>query len=127
VTTEGAWVDRVRATLEELLTHPHAHPDAGVAYVEAARSGARALASLDRDVEVLIELIDRGRLELDNPRSLTRATAEGLAGAVYELISMRLIRGKENDLPELLPQLMFSLTRPYLGLEVALAEFHRGE
>jgi hypothetical protein len=123
---EAVWIDQVRAALGEMLAYPRTHPAyAQVIYVEAIRSGARALARLDRDVEVLVDLIDRGRFELKDPHSLTRATAEGLAGAAYELISMRLTRGDGADLPALLPQLMFSIACPYLGLEAALAEFHR--
>jgi AcrR family transcriptional regulator len=122
--TRVAWIDEVRAVLEEMLARPRAHPNAQAICVEAVRSGA--FARLDRDVEILVDLIDRGRFELDDPGALTRATAEGLAGAVYELIAMRLVRGDEDDLPALLPQLMFSLTRPYLGVEAALTEFHRG-
>jgi AcrR family transcriptional regulator len=125
---EAAWLDQVRAVVDVMLGYPREHPAyAHLIYVEALRSGARARARLDRDVEVLVDLIDRGRQQLDDPDSLTRATAEGLGGAVYELISMCLSRGGEADLPGLLPQLMFALTRPYLGLEAALAEFHRGE
>ncbi len=123
---EAAWIDQVRAAIAEMLAYPRTHPAyARVIYVEAVRSGARARARVDRDVEVLVDLIDRGRHELDDPDSLTRATAEGLGGAVYELISMSLTRGGEADLPRLLPQLMFVVTRPYLGLETALAEYHR--
>jgi AcrR family transcriptional regulator len=123
---ETAWIGQVRGAVQEMLTYPRAHPTyARIVYVKAVRSGARARASLDRDVEVLVDLIDRGRGELDDPDSLTRATAEGLAGAVYELISMRLVRGAGPDLSELLPQLMFMVARPYLGLEAALAEFRR--
>jgi AcrR family transcriptional regulator len=125
---EAAWVDQVRAAIDAMLSYPRARPAyAHLIYVDALRSGTRARARLDRDVEVLVDLIDRGRQELDDPGSLTRATAEGLAGAVYELISRALSRGGETNLPALLPQLMFLVTRPYLGLETALAEFHRTE
>lgn len=125
---ETAWIDQVRVAIEEMLAYPRAHPAyAHVIYVEALRSGSRARARLDRDVDVVVDLIDRGRGELDDSDSLTRATAEGLGGAIYELISMCLVRGGQDDLPALLPQLMFVVTRPYLGLETALAEFHRGE
>ncbi len=125
-TEQDAWIDQVRAAIEAMLAYPGAHPTyARVVYVEAVRSGARARARLDRDVEVLVDLIDGGRAELDDPAALTRATAEGLGGAVYELISMCLTRGGGGDLRRLLPQLMFVVTRPYLGLEAALAEYRQ--
>jgi hypothetical protein len=120
-TAQAVWVDEMRATLEEMLASPGRYPT----YAEVVRSGAEALAHLDRDFETLADLIDRGRFELDDPHSLTRATAEDLAGAVYGLISMHLIRAEGTDLSSLLPQLMFVLTRPYLGRDAALAEFHR--
>jgi AcrR family transcriptional regulator len=124
----GAWIDRVRAAIAAMLEYPRAHPAyARIVYVEAFRSGARARARLEDDVDALVELIDAGRAELDDPGALTRATAEGLAGAVYGLISMCLSRGgEEAELAALRPQLMFALVRPYLGLDAALAEFDRG-
>jgi hypothetical protein len=121
-TAQAVWVDHLRAKLEEMLASPGRYPT----YGEVLRSGADALAGLDRDFDALTDLVDRGRFELDDPHSLTRATAEDLAGAVYGLISMRLIRGDDgDDLSSLLPQLMFVLTRPYLGRDAAFEEFHR--
>lgn len=125
--TRTTWPAEVRAALERVLAYPGTHPDrTRTVYVDAVRSGNGAVERLDDDVDALAELIDRGRAELNDPDSLTRATADGLAGAVYELVSMHVVRGAEEELPELLPQLMFSLTCPYLGLNAALAEHRRG-
>ena len=53
------------------------------------------------------------------------APAEGLAGAVYEQISIHIARGAAGELPELVPQFMFMIVRPYLGYEAALEELQR--
>ncbi|HVY79058.1 MAG TPA: hypothetical protein VG898_11180 [Solirubrobacterales bacterium] len=106
-----AWVDQVRAALTRTLADADRAPR-------------------DRDVEALIELIDRGRRHLDDPRSLTRATAEGIGGAVFELIAISRARdegarGRGEEPSDLLPQLMFFALRPYLGVDLALAELRR--
>jgi hypothetical protein len=102
----SAWVDQVRAALAAMLADSGRVPG-------------------DLDVEALIELIDRGRRLLDDPRSLTRATAEGIGGAAFETVAISSARGGGEEPIDLLPGLMFLALRPYLGVEAALAEFHR--
>jgi AcrR family transcriptional regulator len=76
-------------------------------------------------VNAVIDLVDLGRQELDDPDSLTRATAEGIGGAVYEQVTMELARGGVEDYSRLLPNLMFLIVRPYLGIEAATEELVR--
>jgi AcrR family transcriptional regulator len=125
---EDTWLEQMRAVGQAITGYLMEHPDhARILYVEGLMAGERVRAVLDRNVNVFIELIDLGRQELDDPDSLTRATAEGLAGAIYEQVSIRLIRGADEEIPELLPQLLFMVVRPYLGLEAAMRELRGGE
>ena len=67
-------------------------------------------------------MIDAGRRELDDPESLTPATAESVGGAIF--LRMRQVIDDEGTdrLNELLPELMYMAVLPYLGPEVAAEE-----
>ena len=120
------WADRMRAVGNAVFGYLQEHPaHAKILYVEGQRAGDVGRILLERSVNFYTELIDAGRQELDDPDSVTRATAEGLAGAVYEQVSLHLARGTPAELPQLLPQLMFMVVQPYLGYEAALEELRR--
>jgi AcrR family transcriptional regulator len=124
--SEEAWLDRMRAIGRAIIDYLHRYPDRGrFLFVEGASAGPRARALLEQNVSAFVELLDLGRRELDDPDSLSRATAEGIAGAVNEQVSLHLIRGADAELAKLLPQLMFIVARPYLGLDAALEELNR--
>src|SRR4029077_16448017 len=53
-------------------------------------------------------------------------TGEALAGSTYGKISWRVVEGRADELPELVPQLMSAAVMPYLGIEAGLAELSRG-
>jgi AcrR family transcriptional regulator len=53
--------------------------------------------------------------------------AETLVGGVYEVVYSRVLRGEIRALPELLPDLTYSMLLPYVGAEAALAERGRLE
>jgi len=123
---EDVWHEQMRAVGEAVFGYLMEFPaHARILYVEGPLAGEAARALVERNVDIYTELIDGGRRELDDPESLTRATAEGLAGAVYEQVSIHLARGSADDLPQLLPQLMFMVVRPYLGYEAAMRELQR--
>ncbi len=124
--SRDTWVEQMRAVGEEIYDYATKHPaHARIIYVEGPAAGERARQRVASTLEVFTELIDRGRCELDDPDSLTRATAEGLAGAVYEQAGVLLMRGADEEIPQLVPQLMFAVVLPYLGIEQAMKELHR--
>jgi hypothetical protein len=122
---EDAWVDRLRAVAYEMVCFlgedfARAHAMA----VEVLSAGPRAQAIRDAGMQALIELIDQGRQELPDPDSMTRATAEGVGGAIYDHIHRELATGSFEG-AALVPILMYNAVLPYLGTEAALAELHR--
>jgi hypothetical protein len=124
-TAEEVWVDRLRAVAYEMARF--LSEDSERAYlmtVEVLSAGPRAQAIRDAGMQALIELIDQGRQELDDPASMTRATAEGIGGAIYNRIHLDLAAG-DFDGMALVPTLMYNAVLPYLGTEAALAELHR--
>jgi AcrR family transcriptional regulator len=124
--TKSTWRERMRAVGLALVDYMMEHPDhARILFVESLLPGDRAWALLDRNIAFFVELIDLGRQEMDDPEALTRATAEGLAGAVHEQMALILTRGEDDTLPSLVGPLMYLVVRPYLGDEVAREELLR--
>lgn len=122
--TKDTWREQVRALGLALIGYLAEHPDQARVLAEMP-PGPRAWAVLNRNIETFVELIDLGRQEMDDPDSLTRATAEGLAGAVHEQLISHTSRGEHETLETLVGPLMYMVVRPYLGDEVALEELHR--
>lgn len=122
----NGWREQIRAVGRAIADYLVEHPGHGwILFVEGPAPGKPGGAT-DPNVEVFIELIDRGRFEMDDPNSLTRATAEGIAGAVNERIADTLKRRALEDIPQLTPELMYLVVLPYLGPEAAAEELHRG-
>lgn len=46
-------------------------------------------------------------------------------GGIYEVVYARILRGEIQDLPELKPELIYSLLLPYAGPEAAQEERRR--
>jgi hypothetical protein len=46
-------------------------------------------------------------------------TAETIVGGIYERVYSRVLQGKTSELPQLLPDLAYSIMLPYLGHEAA--------
>ena len=87
------------------------------------QAGAMAQAERERHLAQMVDLIDAGRGELDDPTSFGRGVAEGVFGSTYELI----IRAQQNgsgtrSAVEMVPELMYIAVRPYLGREAAREE-----
>ena len=122
-TAEDAWVDQLRAVAYEMLRFLQEDPRrAHTMTVEVLSAGPRARAIRDGGMQALIELIDQGRGEMDAPGSMTRATAEGLGGAIYKRIHTEVAAGRCAELSALVPGLMYNAVLPYLGTEAAMRE-----
>jgi AcrR family transcriptional regulator len=86
-------------------------------------AGEIAQAHRDRYVRRIVDLIDEGRQELPDPAALGRATAEGVFGSIYQLLARELVgKGRTGGAVEVVPQLMYTAVRPYLGDEAAREE-----
>lgn len=124
--SKETWREQIRGVGLALAEYLTEHPDhARILCLEGRVPGPRAWALLDRNVEVFAELIDLGRQEMADPDSLTRATAEGLAGAIHEQLILYVSRGDGDQLSQLMGPMMYMVMRPYLGDEVALEELRR--
>jgi AcrR family transcriptional regulator len=91
--------------------------------VDARAAGERSELLLEEEIEVLLDLLDEGRDEPSAPPRLTRATAESLAGGIFnELYLAAAHRGPLPREAELVPEIMFSAVLPYLGPAAAAEE-----
>jgi AcrR family transcriptional regulator len=122
---QDSWRESIRALALSTLHWVQVTPLRARLVGEGRNGNEQVRGRFEAMVNGIIDLIDLGRQELDDPGSLTRATAEGIAGAVYEQVTAQLARGGVEDFSKLLPNLMFLVVRPYLGIEVATEELAR--
>jgi AcrR family transcriptional regulator len=123
--SEDSWREQMRAVGFALIGYLVEHPE-HARILTASAPGPRAWAILDRNIQAFAEMIDLGRQEMADPESLTRATAEGLAGAVHEQLIQYVSRGEPEVMQTMVGPVMYMVVRPYLGDEVALEELRRG-
>jgi AcrR family transcriptional regulator len=107
----------LRAFLEFAATEPRY---AEMCLVEVLAAGPAAIERRDAVLRTLAGVLHKGALS--DPRSVPTppVTAEWVIGGVYEVVYGRLINGGARDLPELLPDLAYSIMLAYLGADVAV-------
>lgn len=124
--SEESWPDRLRAVVCSVVSGLCRDPSRGCFAIEVLAVGDAARARRDMTMRVIASLVDAGRNEMEDPESVPHTTAEALAGAAYGQIFSRIARGRTEDLPPLVPQLMAAAVMPYLGIDAALSELTRG-
>lgn len=123
---EERWVDGMRALGYEMLRFLREDPErAHMMVIEVLDSTQKAMEIREFGMNGLIEIIDLGRGELDDPESMPRSVAEIIAGAVYNRLHVSVEREPEAIDAEMVRELMYTTVLPYLGPEVALTELER--
>jgi AcrR family transcriptional regulator len=89
--------------------------------IEMFHAGEMAQIERERPLQWMVDIIDAGRQEMDDPDELDRTTAEATFGAAYEVVR-QVIKSGNQSAEEALPGLMYMAVRPYLGHEVASKE-----
>lgn len=114
---------RARACLATLLGFVAAEPAlADMCIVEVMAAGPEALARRNRAARAFTALIERAATESRGTAQPTALTAETIVGGVYEVIYSRVLEGRGDELPALLPDLTYTVLLPYLGREAATKE-----
>jgi AcrR family transcriptional regulator len=120
------WTSRVRRGLAAFLNLLAAEPVlAQVCVVEALAAGPRALARRTAAMEAFQALL---RPAPDEELVITYAppvALEAIVGGIYEVIYSRVTSQRTQELPTLLPSLLHSALLPFVGAEVADAEYQR--
>lgn len=87
--------------------------------VEVNGAGNGGQSRRDRILQRLADILDGGREELEKPDSVSRCTAEIVAGAIYGTILSRIEAGSIERGEDFLPELVYMAVMPYLGSRAA--------
>lgn len=122
---EQPWLSRVRTGLATLVELFALEPElARTAVVEVAAAGAEARQRHWDAVARFTGYLDGGR-ELEFGDELPEHVSVMAAGAVSGLIFDELVAGRTEQLPELMPDLLFAALVPYIGPAAATEEMRR--
>jgi AcrR family transcriptional regulator len=121
---ESSWREGFRAAAYAAARWIRDHPrivDFGT--VQMFSAGLMAQAQRASHLQRMVDLIDAGRQELDDPDSVGRGVAEGVFGSIYEFTVKEVQSGHgTRNAEEFVPDLMFIAVRPYLGHRAAREE-----
>ncbi len=125
VDAADGFVRRTEAGLHALLSFLATDPAvARMCIVEVMAAGPDAIDRRAESVRAFAALVDRHARDLLEGQ-VPLLTAETIVGGIYEVVYTRVLRGETANLPELLPDLVYSALLPYLGQPAALAERRR--
>jgi AcrR family transcriptional regulator len=114
-------VDRARESLRALLEFIADEPTfADMCIVEVMAAGPNAIERRNRTMTAFAQMIEKAAAdELPKSKLPPSLTAETLVGGIYEVVYSRVLQGRGDELPALLPDLLFSVLLPYVGQETA--------
>jgi AcrR family transcriptional regulator len=122
---ERPWISRVRKGLGTLIEIFALEPElARTAVVEVAAAGADARKLHWDAVNRFKGYLEAGR-ELEPEKELPEQISVMAVGAVSGLIFDELVAGRTEQLPELMPDLLFAMLVPYIGPTAAAEEMRR--
>jgi AcrR family transcriptional regulator len=123
---EESWRDSLRAAAYEAARFIRDNPRiVRFGTVQMFQAGPMAQAQRETHLQRMVEMIDAGRQELDDPDSLGRGVAEGIFGSIYSHLVKEMQAGRGTRAAEdYVPGLMYIAVRPYLGHEVAQEELN---
>ncbi|HVY97204.1 MAG TPA: TetR/AcrR family transcriptional regulator [Solirubrobacterales bacterium] len=120
---ERRWRDGLRAAAYAAAGYMRAHPrEIGFGAIALLQAGPVVQAHRANHLQRLVDLIDGGRQELEDPDSVGRGVAEGVLGSINELVVREFQQGTTKRPEEFVPDMMYLAVRPYLGEEVARQE-----
>lgn len=90
--------------------------------IEVNSAGDEAMRRRHNAMCAFAGLLDAGREELEEPDSISRATAEMMTGAIYYTIRNRILDGSLERGDDFLAELVYLAVLPYLGRSRAESE-----
>jgi AcrR family transcriptional regulator len=118
-----AWRDKIRAVAYEFVAYLREdRARANFAVVEPLRAGEGALLIRDHAFGCLVGFVDLGRQQPGAPASITTATAESIAGGIFQLMRLALETKQTERYTEVLREMMYTVVLTYLGPEAAAEE-----
>jgi AcrR family transcriptional regulator len=120
------WADRVTAALRALVELMAAEADlARMAIVEVTAIGGDARVRYREALDRFVPFLEQGRTSSPQGEQLPEQTARFAIGAVTTMVFDEIRAGRCDELEALLPDLVFTMTMPYLGVEAAEAQMRR--
>ena len=93
--------------------------------VEVLAAGPAAIQRRNEVMGRFAEMLRAGAETLPSDRRPPALTAETIIGGIYEIVYSRVLQGQLDQLPALLPDLVYSMLQPYVGHEAAKREAAR--
>jgi AcrR family transcriptional regulator len=122
------WATMVRDAAATFLDLLASRPGfARMALVEAPSSGERAFELYASGKRVLQSLLERGRDDPVEEQAIPSTAGRAALAAAESLIVGQILAGNTARLPELLPDVVYITTVPYLGQEEALRQSREAE
>ncbi len=121
-----SWTSRVRRGLAAFLNLLASEPVlAQVCVVEALAAGPRALARRTEAMEAFQALLQPPKGDALATATAPPVAVEAIVGGIYEVIYSRVTTQRTEELPSLLPSLLHTALLPFVGADVAEAEYER--
>lgn len=116
------WPDQARAGAHVIFEYLEEDRRRGrFMMVEVLFAGERAQLLRESGMKILTDMIDGARARLPETETLSRSTAEAIAGSMFHQV--RAAIECDDPVPEdFVPQLMYSVVQPYFGTEEARRE-----
>jgi AcrR family transcriptional regulator len=116
-----AWPERVADAIEALLACIASHRSySQMAMVEALAGGERSFERYTVASQVMVTLLDQGRMYASPEARIPSTAARAAQGASEAMIIEEMISGRVDRVPELLPDLLYIALTPYVGQAEAL-------
>ncbi len=122
------WATNVRKAAAAILALLAERPAfARMALVEVPANGGRALELYRSGKQLLQVLVDQGRDDPMEEGRIPSSASRAALAAAESLITGQIVNGHTERLPELLPDIVYITTIPYLGKEEALRQYRTAE
>jgi AcrR family transcriptional regulator len=122
------WATMVRDAAATFLDLLASRPEfARMALIESPAAGGRSLEMYGSGKRVLQALLDRGRGDPIEEQGIPSSASRGALAAAEQLIVGQILAGNTERLPELLPDIVYIVTIPYLGQDEALRQSREAE
>ena len=125
---DGPWPLKVRRALRACLEACSAEPEvARMTTVDVPAAKPEAQRRLRDALDRFVPLFDEGREYAGSGVHLPLGLGRMAMGGAETIIFDEVLGGRTEDLPNLLPEILFVVLTPYIGPEAATAEARRTE
>ena len=126
---QDEWIPSLRAGLTALLNALAYEPAvARLCFVDVLAAGPHAAEARNaamRELEGILELGRGGDATAGDSSPTPRALGMSMVGGLGEVLYQEIVAGQAEQLPALLPELMYALVLPFEGREAAQRELER--